>query len=98
MGKSPRDTHGRLRAPGQTAAIRSMTGDGKYTHLKRERRINIMMSVNGQQALQSGSWDERIAEIAVLAYQIYLENGCPDGQDREHWAEAERRLAESGRS
>lgn len=32
---------------------------------------------------------ERIAE---RAYQIWLENGCPSGHDRDHWLQAEREL------
>ena len=30
--------------------------------------------------------------IAVRAYQIWLEAGCPHGEDREHWYRAEREL------
>jgi hypothetical protein len=30
--------------------------------------------------------------IAARAYQIWLEAGCPDGRDEEHWYQAEREL------
>jgi DUF2934 family protein len=38
----------------------------------------------------------RNERIAALAYEIYLEQDCPDGKDVEHWLEAERRLAAAG--
>ena len=31
-------------------------------------------------------------QIAVAAYQLYLENGCQDGHDLEHWLRAEEKL------
>jgi len=31
--------------------------------------------------------------IAALAYQIYLQEGCPQGRDVQHWTEAEAQLA-----
>ena len=31
--------------------------------------------------------------IAALAYQIYLQEGCPEGRDVQHWNEAEAQLA-----
>src|SRR5688572_3212285 len=31
-------------------------------------------------------------EIAQLAYEIWQNRGCPDGQDQELWLEAERQL------
>jgi len=33
-------------------------------------------------------------EIELRAYQIYVECGCPDGQDVEHWLQAERQLVQ----
>lgn len=37
-------------------------------------------------------------EIAREAYLIYLANGAVDGQDMDHWLEAERRLQERDRT
>lgn len=34
------------------------------------------------------------AEIAALAYRIYLEEGAPHGRDTEHWLHAEILLKE----
>jgi len=31
-------------------------------------------------------------EISARAYQIFLERGCPEGRDLEHWLEAEAQL------
>jgi hypothetical protein len=31
-------------------------------------------------------------QTADLAYRIYLEEGCPDGRQLEHWLRAEARL------
>jgi len=31
-------------------------------------------------------------EIAVRAYEIWIANGCPDGQEVQHWHEAEAQL------
>jgi hypothetical protein len=31
-------------------------------------------------------------EIAALAFQLWLDNGCPDGTDREDWSRAEAML------
>ena len=31
-------------------------------------------------------------KIAVRAYEIWIANGCPDGQELEHWREAEAQL------
>lgn len=38
--------------------------------------------------------------IALRAYQIWQESGCPHGKDKEHWFRAERevRAATTGRS
>ncbi len=30
--------------------------------------------------------------IALRAYQIWQESGCPDGKDKEHWFRAEREV------
>lgn len=32
-------------------------------------------------------------EIAARAYQIFVERGCPEGRDLEHWLEAEAQLS-----
>ena len=37
-------------------------------------------------------------KIAVLAYQFWLERGCPIGSDQEDWFRAERELAGSKRA
>jgi hypothetical protein len=31
-------------------------------------------------------------EIALAAYRIWLQEGCPHGQDREHWLRAREQL------
>ena len=31
-------------------------------------------------------------EIALRAYTIYIEEGCPEGRSEEHWAQAEAEL------
>lgn len=36
----------------------------------------------------------RHEEIARLAFQIYEEEGCPEGKTAEHWARAERAIRE----
>jgi hypothetical protein len=36
-------------------------------------------------------------KIAARAYEIWQANGCPDGQDLEHWLQAERELRGNGR-
>ena len=37
-------------------------------------------------------------EIAILAYQLWLERGCPIGSDQEDWFRAERKLAGANRT
>ncbi|MCX6971200.1 MAG: DUF2934 domain-containing protein [Verrucomicrobia bacterium] len=37
----------------------------------------------------SGPTDE---EIALCAYRIWLQQGCPHGRDREHWLKAREQL------
>ena len=32
-------------------------------------------------------------QITQRAYEIYLQRGCPEGKDLEHWLEAERQLS-----
>jgi hypothetical protein len=32
-------------------------------------------------------------EISARAYQIFVERGCPEGRDLEHWLEAEKQLS-----
>jgi hypothetical protein len=36
-------------------------------------------------------------EIALGAYRIWLQEGCPHGRDREHWLKARKQLV-SGRA
>ena len=38
------------------------------------------------------------AEIAALAYELWVERGCPDGSPEEDWYRAERQLAEAGQT
>jgi len=38
------------------------------------------------------------ADIACRAYQIWESQGCPDGRDEEHWAQAEMACSEMGRA
>lgn len=38
--------------------------------------------------------DARHEEISRLAFQIYQEEGCPEGKTAEHWARAERAIRE----
>ncbi len=33
-------------------------------------------------------------EIELLAYQFYIERGCPDGHDVDDWLQAEQELVE----
>lgn len=40
------------------------------------------------------SYEPHHEDIAVLAHQIYEDEGCPSGKSGEHWAEAHRRLCE----
>jgi hypothetical protein len=35
------------------------------------------------------------SEIAALAYQLWLDNGCPVGSDQEHWFRAEAMVKEA---
>ena len=37
-------------------------------------------------------------EISARAYQIFVERGCPEGRDLEHWLEAEAQLRGDVRS
>ncbi len=37
-------------------------------------------------------------EISARAYQIFVERGCPEGRDLEHWLEAEAQLSGESRS
>jgi len=34
-------------------------------------------------------------KIAKRAYSLYLDQGCPEGQDVQHWLEAEAQLGEA---
>ena len=40
--------------------------------------------------------DDRAKRIAERAYQLWEQEGRPEGRDREHWMEAERSLDGSG--
>lgn len=35
-------------------------------------------------------------QVAALAYALWVQEGRPQGRDREHWAEAERQLGACG--
>lgn len=59
---------------------------------------------NGGEQTKSGTaataGDHRAAAIARLAYEKWQARGCPDGDDRRDWFEAEQEVlggAESGR-
>lgn len=57
--------------------------------------------LNGQHDQVIASQDENVSvtsspqedQIAARAYQIWLENGQPDGRDEENWHQAQRELA-----
>ncbi len=38
--------------------------------------------------------EERQQPIRERAYQIWLDEGQPDGHDKEHWEQAEKQIAE----
>jgi hypothetical protein len=40
--------------------------------------------------------DESSNRIRELAYEIWQEQGCPDGQAEEHWLAAEREILSGG--
>ena len=42
----------------------------------------------------AGAQNPTTDQIAVAAYQLYLENGCQDGHDVEHWLSAEKLLTQ----
>jgi hypothetical protein len=44
---------------------------------------------SGQKAVAGSPPAER---IATRAYEIWVARGCPQGQDTEHWLQAEREL------
>ncbi len=35
------------------------------------------------------------SQVRDLAYQLWMEQGCPVGRDKENWLEAERLLSET---
>jgi hypothetical protein len=59
-----------------------------------ERGASEPLNESAQRAV-SDSADDR--EIAVLAYQLWHERGCPIGSDQEDWFRAEREIARSKR-
>lgn len=40
---------------------------------------------------------QHIQHVQMLAYQLWEEEGRPEGRDQDHWIEAERRLAQEFR-
>ena len=56
--------------------------------------INPHESKQGRHFVTSGkSKPVSHDDIARKAYEIYIESGCPDGQDQLHWQKAEEQLA-----
>ncbi|MGV3662282.1 MAG: DUF2934 domain-containing protein [Prosthecobacter sp.] len=59
--------------------------------------------LNGQSDQVISSLDQNVTvtsspqedQIAARAYQIWLENGRPEGRDEENWLQAQRELASS---
>lgn len=59
--------------------------------------------LNGQHDAVIASLDENVSvnsspqedQIAARAYQIWLENGQPEGRDEENWLQAQRELSSS---
>ncbi|HEX4083888.1 MAG TPA: DUF2934 domain-containing protein [Chthoniobacteraceae bacterium] len=41
------------------------------------------------------SADPQDEEIALAAYRLWLQEGCPHGRDREHWLKAREQLIAS---
>ena len=39
-----------------------------------------------------GVWDDKSQRVRERAYQIWIEEGRPEGRDREHWFRAEREV------
>ena len=50
-------------------------------------------SVGKRQRSDSTNIDHN--RIAARAYEIWMEQGCPDGKDREHWYQAESELRQT---
>jgi hypothetical protein len=44
---------------------------------------------------ENGPLRFRREQVAAVAYQLYVRNGCRDGHDREDWFQAEQQLKES---
>lgn len=40
--------------------------------------------------------EARQAEIEALAMRIWLDEGCPQGREEQHWLQAERMIRHSG--
>jgi hypothetical protein len=57
---------------------------------------NIMKNIS-QTPTNAGSQNPTPDQIAVAAYQLYLENGRQDGHDLEHWLSAEKLLTQKAR-
>jgi hypothetical protein len=51
-------------------------------------------TVNAPETRQEEGSSEN--EISKAAYSIYLARGCPQGQDRQHWFEAEAQVIARG--
>jgi hypothetical protein len=50
------------------------------------------MSTVGEPVKIAGIVNPTESEIATVAYQLWLDSGCPIGSDREHWLRAEAML------
>ena len=58
-----------------------------------KRSISTEPPEDSVQPIASENGDKN--EIAILAYQLWQERGCPLGSDQEDWFLAERKIAES---
>jgi len=69
----------------EDAGIRSTTASGGKDSMARE------LSESQQQTQPAHD------EIARRAYEIFLEQGCPNGHDADHWLQAEAQLSSTQR-
>jgi hypothetical protein len=84
--KAPAKTPARRRSDKPRPAVAS-DGIGASTAVARTASVPGMV----ERAASGGPSD---ADVARLAYELYVERGCCDGYDKEDWYEAERRLRE----
>jgi len=62
------------------------------------RALKIDPQQSARESVQPTLSNSADQEIAALAYQFWLERGCPIGSDQEDWFRAERELALSKRT